>query len=260
MQIENLTFNPYLYQGGGNIHGDYTFQDANVVMEREADIELADDSNRLQQKTDKENYLCFKPDRTYINKNLEVIGDVTAPNIFSKHGGTIDGSVTIQQNLLVQGQTDLQGLTAQATSLHAANVAHDLTVSGATDLQDLAGHEDAVFDKKVTADTIACNTLELNSLTIADLHVTNDAIVDGSTTLLGITAMYDNASVHGALTAMNGLDVTGDATMHNQMTVNDTLTVQGITTLQDDANVHGTLTAMNGQKVSVCNSWCFSAW
>ena len=68
---------PYLFKRGGNISGDYKYTGSTKIkMENSADIEMATDESRLQQSTDQQNYLCFKANQTYINKDLFVNGNI----------------------------------------------------------------------------------------------------------------------------------------------------------------------------------------
>ena len=104
MQIEQLLFNPYLYQSGGDISGDYKFEKGTkITMKDDADIELEEEESRLQMKSDPNNYLCFRDQEMYINLDLEVGGTLHA-NVWDI--GTIELT-----NLTVTGQTNLKATT-----------------------------------------------------------------------------------------------------------------------------------------------------
>ncbi len=126
-----MLVDPYLYQQGGDIDGDYKFKKGTKVsMEDDADIELQGEEARLQMQTDVNNYLCFREGETYINLDLEVGGSI--------HATALDvDRIDLGEDILVKG---------------------DVTVQGNTDVQTLTAHEDANFEK-LTADEIITDDL-----------------------------------------------------------------------------------------------------
>ena len=211
--------NPYLYQSGGSIRGDYKFQKGTKVsMQDDADIELAEEESRLQMKSDPNNYLCFRDGETYVNLDLEVGGSIHATaldvdrldigeDIAVKGDVVVEGNTdvqtitankdaTVKGNVTVEGNTDVQTITANKD----ATVKGNLTVEGNTDVQTLTAHEDATFAKKLTADEITTDELTVNNnftynnhLDVASLTVTGKTKTDtlevtNNTTLNGLSA------------------------------------------------------------------------
>ena len=86
MNFGSTRVNPYLFQSGGRISGDYSYQGTTKIrMTDTADIELALEEARIQQAGDILNYLCFKNGQIYISKDLVVAGTIHAG------GGEEDG-------------------------------------------------------------------------------------------------------------------------------------------------------------------------
>jgi hypothetical protein len=131
-------------------------------MQDDADIELAPEESRLQMKSHPDNYLCFRDNETYINLDLQVGGTITAGSLH------VD-AVEIGDDILVKGK---------------------VTVEGETDVQTLTAHEDANFDK-LTAHEIITDDLTVQGKTETDtLEVDNGSTLNGLTanaTSLGLT-------------------------------------------------------------------------
>ena len=171
MQIEQLLTNPYLFRKGGQIEGDYKFQKGTKVsMEDDADIEMEAEEARLQMRTDADNYLCFRDNETYINKDLEVGGHIRASAL---DVDTIDlgENLEVKGNLTVEGNTDVQTLTAHDDTTFTKTITVDTI-----DVQNLTAHEDATFDKKITIDTIDVQHLSAHEDATFDKKITADTI------------------------------------------------------------------------------------
>ena len=132
MQIEQLLFDPYKFEQGGDIGGDYNFKKGTKVsMQDDADIELQAEEARLQMRTDENNYLCFREGETFINLDLEVGGSIRATaldvdrldigeDIHAKGNVTVDGDTTLQTITTHQAATFLQ--TLNAGSVHTSTL------------------------------------------------------------------------------------------------------------------------------------------
>ena len=172
MNIERRRVNPYLYRSGGVIKGDYNFKKGTKVsMQDDADIELAPEESRLQMKSDTDNYLCFRDGETYINLDLEVGGSIHA-SALNVDSIEIGENISVKGNVTVEGDTDVQTLTAHQDA----------------NFDKLTAHEMVTDDLTVNQNLVYSNHLELASLKVQGNTETDTLEVTNGSTLNGLTA------------------------------------------------------------------------
>ena len=239
MQFGRAHVNPYLYQHGGRIDGDYMYIGSTKIrMKNTADIELAIEEARIQQEGDEENYLCFQPDLLYIAKALKVhqsalvegdlqvggaihTGDIEMSDLHVKGDATIDGTLTVpnQSNLGTLGVSGALSVTG-ATDVKAI-AAESLQVSGHTNLNQL------VVNDTVTHDLTATN-LTTTNLTTTDLTAT-DAAISHEVTVPDVRS----ERVFATLGFTGGsLDVTGDSNL-SRLTTDGPNLLKGVSFIPD---------------------------
>jgi hypothetical protein len=161
-------------------------------------------------------------------ETLAVQGHATLNTLEAGNSALQDTTVTSLYNtgiMVVDGQTSVAGLTVGGDASLAANLA----VAGAASLASLAVSGPTIFGE------LNAGNSALQDTTVTSLYNTGIMVVDGQTSLAGLTVGQD-ASVGGILdvggdaTFAANLAVAGEATLANDLTVQGNLTVNGATT------------------------------
>ena len=114
MQFGGTTTDPFLFEAGGTISGDYEFSES-------AGIKLEQTDGKISDASDADNHLSFKPNMAEFNKGLTVVGPLIAPNWSNNAQYPANPAFT---TVLVNQNADVQG------ALHVnQNAAFDATVS-----------------------------------------------------------------------------------------------------------------------------------
>ena len=239
MQFGRAHVNPYLYQHGGRIDGDYMYIGSTKIrMKNTADIELAIEEARIQQEGDEENYLCFQPDLLYIAKALKVhqsalvegdlqvggtihTGDIEMSDLHVKGDATIDGTLTVpnQSNLGTLGVSGALSVTG-ATDVKAI-AAESLQVSGHTNLNQLVVNDTVTHD--LTATNLTTTNLTTTDLTATDVAISHEMTVpDVRSERVFATLGFTGGS----------LDVTGDSNL-SRLTTDGPNLLKGVSFIPD---------------------------
>jgi hypothetical protein len=201
MNFGSTRVNPYLFQSGGRISGDYSYQGTTKIrMTDTADIELAKEEARIQQAGDILNYICFKDNQLWISKNLNVVGTITAGDWPGGGGGGGGGNANdlhVLGTLTVDGGTILQSAFCHGTMQAAVGL-----FSGAVTA--LTGAFGTTTSVQSTMGSLTCLTLTCPVGTIGvfntdTLNVSADIIVHNPGDNAEIFA--DHITVNQVLTA-----------------------------------------------------------
>ena len=233
MNIGSQSVNPYLYTLGGNIVGDYMYLGATKIrMKNTADIEMALEECRLQLDSDRENYLCFKDDKIYINKGLEVKGDldvdgsVELQSLHVHKDLTVDGTLYGNIAIFTANVSGLSGIFGSISS-GTSSVGHCTAISLYSPIATITTLTNTTLNgNEINADMInatgqvACNVLDAAQNIRAGGNVTTDTLL-----VAGLATCHDILCYE--FTCQNSFP-RRHAVFHGSVDVYETLAVRSI--------------------------------